>query len=339
MAELLSANEKQTCVAYCENCRHDQIVYIACEEETLDIEGVSYTYPVRYGYCSTCGEKATPQDILDDNQLAFSEAVRAHNGIVSLEITTNLVSRYNIKPRPLSSLLDWGEHTYSRFLQGDIPSKTFSNRIRELWESPLSYLLLLLEGGDRLTGVALRKTRAAAQDALVRYGSKAEQVAAYLIGRTESNSSLALQKELYYAQGLCMAFCGRPLIPNHCEAWKLGPVFPEVWLHVHPREVSEEHLANSGLDECVRAHFMQQELEVLDAVVAHVGCYSPYTLRDITHLERPWMHAREGLSDCEASCTVIPDEVIASYFAEVRDSFGLEKPDDFGQYMRHMAWA
>ena len=319
--------------AYCEHCRAFTSVRLVDTEETLELDGNVYHYPVRYGHCIVCGGLATPQPVLDDNQKSFSDAVRAIHHIVSQEVVEGLVERYNIRPRPLSSLLGWGEHTYSRFMEGDIPSKAFSDKIGHLWESPLSYLLLLLSNGKDLTSVALRKSRTSAQKALVEYGSKADRVAAYLIGKTESNSSLALQKELYYAQGMMMSFFETPLIPERCQAWRMGPVFPEVWDHIKPREVDEEALVDSGLDECVRGTLTAEELLVLDAVVTYVGRYSPYVLRDITHSERPWIRARGSLAEDAPSNSEIDNEDIRQFFDDLRREYNMERPADISRYL------
>lgn len=226
-----------------------------------------------------CGCEATPQSVLEENQRSFSSAVRVAHHIVSQETVHGLVER-------------------------------FSDRINDLWESLLSYLLLLLGNGSALTSVALRKSRASAQRALNECGSKADRVATYLIGRTESNSALALQKELCYAQGLMLSFFGTPLVPERCGAWKMGPVFPEVWERIKPREVDKEALIDSCLDACVRSTLTADELQVLDAVVTYVGRYSPFVLRDITHSEGPWMQARGSLSEDSPSNVVIDDEDI-----------------------------
>lgn len=329
-------NRDKDCTAYCEQCNSYTEVRLVDEIENLEIDGTAYSYPVRHGYCVRCGGNATPQKVLEDNQRSFSDAVRRLHHIVSQGTVEGLVVRYNIKPRPLSSLLGWGEHTYSRFMEGDIPSKSFSDRIETLWSSPLSYLLLLLNNGCALSGVARRKSTSAAQKALVTCAPKSDRVAAYLIGRTESNSSLALQKELYYAQGLMLAFYGRPLFSERCEAWKMGPVFPDVWERVKPREVDEELLLESNLDECVRDSFTDEELEVLDTVVTYVARYSPYVLRDVTHKERPWIEARGTLSEDDSSNSEIGEERIKAYFESVRKDYGIDRLSDFSLYMEQM---
>ena len=319
--------------AYCENCKEERAVRVVEEQETLELDGTSYTYAIHTGYCTVCGEKATPQAMLEANQRSFSAAVRTRFGLVSQEIVEGVAQRYNIKPRPLSALLGWGTHTYPRFVEGDIPNKSFSDKIINLWNSPLSYLMILLDNGSSISNVALKKSSAAAKEALLNISSKAERAAAYLIGKTESNSSLALQKELYYAQGLMMAFYGKQLFSTQCEAWQFGPVFPEVWRTIHPREIREEALIDSNLDECVRPTFTEEELAVLDAVASNVGCYSPFILRDITHSEQPWLDARGSLPDNEASANPITEASIEVFFVTLRKRYRMEKPADIRHYM------
>ena len=99
----------------------------------------------------------------------------------------------------------------------------------------------------------------------------------------------------------------------------------------------EEALIGSGLDECVRGTFTNEELLVLDAVAMRVGCYSPFVLSDITHREQPWRDARGSLPEADSSSNPIPDEAILAFFDGLRKSYGMERPSDIDRHMREAA--
>jgi uncharacterized phage-associated protein len=94
---------------------------------------------------------------------------------------------------------------------------------------------------------------------------------------------LKLQKLLYYAQGICLALRHRPLFSERIKAWEHGPVIPQIWKDYEgqgnlPRPDDFDLL---GVDPEVAA--------ILDRVYAEYGQYAAWALRNMTHLERPWV--------------------------------------------------
>jgi hypothetical protein len=55
----------------------------------------------------------------------YSEFRKQHN-IISLEKIIEIPEKYNIGKRPLSLLLGWGEQTFSRYYDGDMPTQQYS---------------------------------------------------------------------------------------------------------------------------------------------------------------------------------------------------------------------
>lgn len=321
-------------LAFCEQCRKQVSVSLVETLEEYDFNGMTYAYPVKRGVCPECGGVATPNSVLDENQRSFTDAVRAVNGIVGQSVVESVPEQYSIGKRPLSRLLGWGEHTYSRFLDGDVPSVDYSKTIERIARSPLAFLLRLYGGRGELSGVAFRKSRDATLQVLRDCGAKIERAAAYIIARTGSASPLALQKELYYADGLCLSYDGAPLFPDRCEAWVYGPVFPRLWEDVELKGIGEESLFGGEVSDALVGTFSGKELEVLDAVIVHVARFSPYVLRDLTHKERPWVDARAGVGDGVLSHNEITIESMAQFFKGLWEDYHMERPGDIDRYMR-----
>jgi uncharacterized phage-associated protein len=146
--------------------------------------------------------------------------------------------------------------------------------------------------------------------------ASALDVARYLVHLASSEEEpdyltpLAVQKLLYYVQGWALASFGQPLFAGRIEAWKLGPVIREVWLHftqfgrncLPPEEGREPVSLSPSQKAFVRS--------VWDAYKVH----SPIGLKEMTHREAPWRDARgdlppEALSDAE-----ITHEAMRAFF-------------------------
>lgn len=63
---------------------------------------------------------------------------------------------YNIGKAPLSIVLGFGEITITRYLLGQVPSKEYSNIIRNALSSPVYMEQKLLENKDRVALAAFK---------------------------------------------------------------------------------------------------------------------------------------------------------------------------------------
>lgn len=105
-------------------------------------------------------------------------------------------------------------------------------------------------------------------------------------------TNLKLNKLLYYAQGAFLARTERVLFVEHIEAWRLGPVVPEVY-----RKYSV--CGGNPITHVDRDYtsdvFSPDELEVLTDVMREVGQYTGGTLVSMTHKPNtPWSQTARG---------------------------------------------
>jgi uncharacterized phage-associated protein len=126
----------------------------------------------------------------------------------------------------------------------------------------------------------------------------------------EGLSNLHLQKLLYYAQGWSLAVFGRPLFASRIEAWKDGPVVPELYHHLKGygyHDVPPEQVGDpEGLKPTERA--------LVEAVWGAYKCYSAWGLRDRTHREAPWKEARGDLAPDARSDAEITHDAMSAFF-------------------------
>lgn len=122
-------------------------------------------------------------------------------------------------------------------------------------------------------------------------------------GRGDLMTNLRLQKLLYFAQGWSLARLGKPLFDAQLEAWKYGPVVPEIYRRYSGN--GDRGIESEGFD----AHALaDEECEIVLDVMREYGKYSTSTLIQMSHAHgAPW-------SNTEIS-QVIPQEQIQAYFA------------------------
>jgi uncharacterized phage-associated protein len=98
---------------------------------------------------------------------------------------------------------------------------------------------------------------------------------------------LKLQKLLYYCQGFALVLLGRPLFENVIEAWKHGPVVPDVYHEF--KEWGNGIITDLGPGNPFA--LSDEERELIDEVYEVYGEYSALRLRNQTHNEPPWQDA------------------------------------------------
>lgn len=143
---------------YCLNCDKERHFDVKIENKTAQINGIKINYKGKIAYCKTCKESVLFDDLIDYNISEAHKAYRKKIGIISLEEILYIMEKYNIKKRPLSKLLGWGEITFSRYCEGYIPSKQYSDILKEILYNESSYLNRLNSNKDKISKLAYKKT-------------------------------------------------------------------------------------------------------------------------------------------------------------------------------------
>ena len=130
-------------LVFCENCRNDVSYTISPVSLTGTIKGIQYQYKGKEAHCINCNAPVYVPEINDDNLKALYEQYRIKNDIIPLEHIVAIPEKYAIGKRPLSLLLGWGEQTFSRYYDGDIPTRQYSDELTKIYSSPEYYLSLI----------------------------------------------------------------------------------------------------------------------------------------------------------------------------------------------------
>lgn len=323
-------------ITFCEECRKD-VTYITKEIPMLcTLKGTEYHYTGQEARCSVCDSLVYVPELHDHNLRTLYDVYRSQNGIIALDEIRAIPEKYSIGKRPLSLLLGWGEQTFSRYYDGDLPTKQYSDILKRIHDDPAYYANLLEKGKTYLKTIAAYKKSKKAVDSLLgascKTDSKINVAIQYLLSQCEDITPLALQKALYYIQGFYFAFYHTFLFSEDCEAWVHGPVYRDVYVryreyHFDPIGQHEE------FDESLLTSF---EKAIFDSVINHFCCYSGKVLERFTHSETPWLSARGTLSISSSSEQIISHDSIGEYFSAIKEKYAMVRPDDIRSYSQEL---
>jgi len=323
-------------MGFCEECRRD-VAYTEKEAEMKsDLKGEAYEYPGMVAVCDECGSEIYSHEIEDYNLKALYDSYRKRNSIISLENILKIPEKYGIGKRPLSLLLGWGELTFTRYCDGDLPSKQYSDILQQIFDDP-TYYKTILEGNKNYlkSQLTYEKSKLATEEliGLQRLPKEKMDVAIeYLLCKCEDITPLALQKALYYVQGFYYAFMEEFIFDSDCEAWAHGPAYREIY----QRYSMYRFDPIEGSEICSESNLSSYEKAVIDSVIRNLCCYSGKVLEGFTHAEEPWLKTRGDLPASAASDRVIHKKVIGEYFKAIKEYHAMINPADIEIYAQKM---
>ena len=162
----------------------------------------------------------------------------------------------------------------------------------------------------------------------------AKYIGLSMISKGISVSPLKLQKILYYEQAWHMVFFGREnqLFNQAPQAWVNGPVYPEIYKEYKgyvPGMCDLLRETHFGVDrkEAIlptiqmlseKMSLTSEQIRLMDSVIMLYGSKTQNQLILVTHSERPWCEAREGLLPYQSSENEISLNTMCDYYSERR---------------------
>lgn len=321
---------------YCPNC--EKLVTYT-EEITKNkkgnLDGVEFFYDEKKAFCDECKTEVMPDDLHDDNLDASLDAYREAIGIISRKDVAEIPRKYAIGKRPLSVMLGWGEQTLSRYIDGKVPSREYSEELKNIHDDPRYYNLMLERNKDRITEIAYEKSKRKVKEIIenAKYTeSPIDRVANYLIMKCNDLTPLALQKGLYYCDCFSSGFYNEPMFQDECQAWIHGPAYSRIYkkykeflYHPIDTSINEKEISLTA-----------SEKAIADNVAKYLCCYSGKTLEKFTHEESPWIAARKNTPANESSNNPISKELMKAYFRKIIERYNMSDPSDIKIYAAAM---
>ncbi|KAB2914479.1 MAG: DUF4065 domain-containing protein [Bacteroidetes bacterium] len=149
-----------------------------------------------------------------------------------------------------------------------------------------------------------------------------EAISAWFVNKGIDTSNyvtqMKVQKVVFFAQGLCLAFHGFPIVNEEFEAWKYGPVLPKIyrfynrWGSMPITKKAEFGLVQDGNEIFGIDVFPDNIEKILDLTWEATKNVDAAVLSGWTHIKgSPWdKHYIEGKNNR------IPNEEIKAYFLE-----------------------
>lgn len=329
-------------VKYCSNCDKNATYTINKELVNEEIKGIKFKYIATIAYCNECGEEIYISELSDKNIQTANEAYREVIGVIKISEIKELLEMYNIGADPLSKLLEWGDKTIARYLQGLMPSREYSDRLKEL-VNPFKMKEVFEKNKTKLTCVASRKLESKIRELLGIEGDKlngeviAEDIVRYFLSKVDEESGevithLKLQKLLYYTQSWYMAFNKVPLINEKFQAWVHGPVLPRIYDKLKWYGYNPIHKVATTREEI----HDQLALSTLEMVWTVYGKYEAKYLERLTHLEDPWRLARKDLKVDDSSNMEIKNEVILEYYSLIKEKYDINDVYSLDKYVSNL---
>ncbi len=323
---------------FCIECRNETEYVLQKRRIVRMIRDREYSFEITMAICSECGEEMSIPGLIDRNVQEIDEQYRETEGIVTVKDIERLMKLYKIGKGPLSLALGFGEVTIPRYLEGQIPSKEYSDIIKSALSSPAFMREKLAGNREKLTDAAYKKAMAAAEglEVLFCVSEKMLGVIACIFEELEEVTPLMLQKLLYFIQGIYSALYGRPLFEEDCRAWVHGPVYPEVYTLFRDFKYNPIDDVRFGLLKGTDDVLTEEERDVIDRVVNTFGIYGGKVLERITHNEGPWKSARKGYGDQVPSSELVSKDSIRKYYESVNEVYGVGSEEGVREYIRHM---
>ncbi|MBQ4293221.1 MAG: DUF4065 domain-containing protein [Lachnospiraceae bacterium] len=320
---------------FCTNCREVRPFYRKMEEETVEEEGEEpFTFLRTVTRCFVCDSEMETEGLVDLNTEEYLDARCEALGLIQRRDLCRLMELYEIGKAPLSLALGFGEITVTRWLAGCFPSKEYSDICKRALKDPSFMRKCLKENREKLTRVCFEKAdRAAAR--LEKSASLSKELLAAvretfrLMGEI---TPLALQKLLYFMQGLSYALLNAPFYPEDCEAWAHGPVVRPVYELLRdfcfdPTEDPRFSVLEGG------EALAEDKQKILLLTLKGFGRYNPRVLELLTHRESPWRKAREGLLPGDPGYRYLRKEDIRECFLELNKQYDLSTTAGIRRYV------
>lgn len=323
---------------FCPEC-HKEVTY-TLGKDTINktIRGKEYSFEITAARCDHCGEALGLPGMIDQNVKEIDDQYRKKENIISIESIEKLMEVYNLGKSTLSLALGFGEITISRYLDGQVPSQEYSDRMKRALRDPAFMKEMLLENKDKIAESSYRKAMKAI-DSYTKSPSispKMKQAISAVFQYLDEVTPLMLQKLLYYIQGFFLALYNQPLYEEDCEAWIHGPVYRNVY------DIFKDYKYNPIDDprfcfyEDMDKNLSEEEENVIRIVCETFGVYSGKTLERLTHKETPWQNARCKVAPGIPSREIISKADIKSYFDQIARQYPLTDPQAVFNYIQDL---
>lgn len=242
-----------------------------------------------------------------------------NESIITTDEIKMILDRYRIGKKPLAKLLGWGETTIIRYMEGDIPTNEYSNKLKMILDDPEYYYDLLCKKKECLTAVAFKKSKKAVMSKIM--ATKIYAAAYYIVNKCHAEICPSyVQYILYYSQAFFLAFYDKELFQE--EYGINSEQMPYLKLYegmrrcgIHSMEGGEEYL-------------IPEERELIDAVMDSFAWYGPKALMALMSYEQSIMK----ISWDKFNNKILSKDALKAYFKQVMEDYKIRDLKSINHY-------
>ena len=149
---------------FCVCCREVKPYSVVKKNVKERIRDKDYSFVITAYVCDCCHHEMGVPGVFDLNSREIDEQYRKAESIVSIEDIKDLMKICNIGKTPLSLALGFGEITITRYIEGQVPSKEYSDVIRRALCSPSFMKEMLLKNREKIADSAFTKAMKATEN-------------------------------------------------------------------------------------------------------------------------------------------------------------------------------
>lgn len=239
--------------------------------------------------------------------------------VITADEIRQILEKYRIGKKPLAKLLGWGETTIIRYMEGDIPTSEYSNKLKTLLDNPGYYYELLMRRKHCLTNVAFKKTKKAVLARIM--ASKIYVAAYYIINKTNAEICASyIQFLLYYIQAFSLSLYDKEIFQEDYKINKEGKPFPQLYKTMKRCGISTLEIGEEFLKE--------DERRLIDEVLNAFSWFGPRALHAIMLYERSMLK----ISRDRYNNKIVSKECLKDYFKEICKEYDINGVDDIKKY-------
>ena len=133
--------------------------------------------------------------------------------------------------------------------------------------------------------------------------------ARYILEQSGSMSTMKLQKLCYYSQAWALVWDDSPLFQEEFQAWANGLVCPELFF-----KTKGSYSVNASDETGGIGDLSEEQKDTINRVLDYYGKHDAQWLSQLTHMEEPWIKAREGVPSGAGCNQIITKESMALYY-------------------------
>ena len=128
----------------------------------------------------------------------------------------------------------------------------------------------------------------------------------FLNQKGDTVSHKKLQKLLYYIDSWHLVHFDTAIVDEDFEAWVHGPVIPTLYKELKEFGFNNIQVTNnedvydsieSEINDIIKKNKLNEDqLELIDTVLLRYGNFSSMELEMLSHSEKPWIEARQGVA-------------------------------------------